>query len=412
MKNKTKGISRILTAFLAVMLCVTAFSIPAFAYGSDPAGEAAETTGGIEPGKEETGKADTTADTDKPEADKEAEPLAESDLADLFSALFGSKVSITATDDGIQITTGSAEEKAPGQTGTVTTNGGNLNVRTGAGLDNNAFTQLPNGATVEVIGTDGDWIQVLLPERVGYVHSDYLTVTDAKPEVGATGGGSFSLSLDKEELSSLWELFTGSGGSAALTPDGNLSLIDDIGSATQTGKQFITVETKTGNVFYLIIDRDDEGEETVHFLNQVDEADLLALMEDGESTTTAAVCICTTKCKAGAVNTNCPVCKTNMTECCGPEPQEDQPEETEAPQEEDKSSGSGAGGLIVFLVVALAGGGAALYYFKFRKPKTETKGSDDLDEYDFGDDEDLEDEEPETEFDPDTDFAEEQEDEE
>lgn len=412
MKNKTKGISRILTAFLAVMLCVTAFSIPAFAYGSDPAGEAAETTGGIEPGKEETGKADTTADTDKPEADKEAEPLAESDLADLFSSLFGSKVSITATDDGIQITTGSAEEKAPGQTGTVTTNGGNLNVRTGAGLDNNAFTQLPNGATVEVIGTDGDWIQVLLPERVGYVHSDYLTVTDAKPEVGATGGGSFSLSLDKEELSSLWELFTGSGGSAALTPDGNLSLIDDIGSAPQTGKQFITVETKTGNVFYLIIDRDDEGEETVHFLNQVDEADLLALMEDGNNTAPAASCTCTTKCKAGAVNTNCPVCKTNMTECCGPEPQEDQPEETEAPQEEDKSSGSGAGGLIVFLVVALAGGGAALYYFKFRKPKMETKGSDDLDEYDFGDDEDLEDEEPETEFDPEADFVSEQEDEE
>ncbi len=144
----------------------------------------------------------------------------------------------------------------------------------------------------------------------------------------------------------------------------------------------------------------------------MDEADLLALMEDGENTPTAAVCNCTTKCKAGAVNTNCPVCKTNMTECCGPEPQENKPEETKAPQGEAKSSGSGAGGLIVFLVVALAGGGAALYYFKFRKPKAETKGSDDLDEYDFGDDEDLEDEEPETEFDPEADFVSEQEDEE
>ena len=190
-------------------------------------------------------------------------------------------------------------------------------------------------------------------------------------------------------------MFTGSqtgGGSAALTPDGNLTLIDDIGSTTQRGKQFITVGTKTGNVFYLIIDRDDEGKETVHFLNQVDEADLLALMEDDQTGSTASVCTCTTKCKAGAVNTNCPVCKNNMSECTGPEPQE-----TEAPQEEPKNSGSGVGGLIVFLVVALSGGGAALYYFKFKKPKADTKGSDDLDEYDFGDDEDFEDEAPEVE---------------
>ena len=43
------------------------------------------------------------------------------------------------------------------------------------------------------------------------------------------------------------------------------------------------------------------------------------------------------------------------------------------------------------------GWGAALYYFKFKKPRADTKGSDDLDEYDFGDDEDLEDEVPETE---------------
>ena len=395
MKNKTKRISRILTAILAVMLCVTAFSIPAFAHGADPTGEAAETSGGIEPEKEESDKTGTVA-TNKPEADKEAAPLTEGEIADLFSALFGSKVSITATDDGIQITTGNAEEKAPGQTGTVTTNGGNLNVRTGAGLDHNAFTQLPNGATVEVIGTDGDWIQVLLPERVGYVHSDYLTVSDTITE--STAEGSFFLSLDEEELAALLGLFTGSqtGGSAALTPDGNLTLIDDIGSTTQSVKQFITVETKTGNIFYLIIDRDDEGKETVHFLNQVDEADLLALMEDGQKGSTASVCTCTTKCKAGAVNTNCPVCKNNMSECTGPEPQETQPQETEAPQEEPKNSGSGTGGLIVFLVVAMAGG-AALYYFKFKKPRADTKGSDDLDEYDFGDDENLEDEAPETE---------------
>ena len=66
-----------------------------------------------------------------------------------------------------------------------------------------------------------------------------------------------------------------------LTPDGNLTLVDDFGSA-QSGKQFLTVTTKSGEFFYIIIDRDDKGNDTVHFLNKVDEADLLSLMEEEE----------------------------------------------------------------------------------------------------------------------------------
>ena len=171
-----------------------------------------------------------------------------------------------------------------------------------------------------------------------------------------------------------------------VTPKGNAALVDDFFG----DKQLITVTTKAGNYFYILIDRANEDKETaVHFLNQVDDADLQALLEDGKAA--PETCTCTTKCEAGAVNTNCPVCKTNMTECTGPEPEPQEPEETEPPQEEEAKS-TGMGGLVVFLVVALIGGGAALYFFKFKKPKADTKGGDELDEYDFGEDEDDEDE--------------------
>lgn len=257
-----------------------------------------------------------------------------------------------------------ADAQETKQIGTVTTNGGNLNVRTGAGLDNTAFTQLPNGTVVDVIGRDGDWVKILLPARVGYVYGSYLTVTDAVDSTASIGGMT--------------------GGSDALTPDGNLTLIDDIGTSTKAGKQFITLESKNGNVFYMIIDRDDEGEETVHFLNQVDEADLMALTGEEE---TPAVCSCPTKCAAGAVNTSCPVCAVNMTECVGKEAKPEVPAEPTEPAAEEPEKKSGVGGILVVLLIVSLGGGAAFYIFKQKKAKPQTKGSADLDDYDYGEDE-------------------------
>ena len=193
-------------------------------------------------------------------------------------------------------------------------------------------------------------------------------------------------------------------GDEPLTPDGNLSLIDDImqdesyyvsDEKVVEDKQFITVQSKNGNYFYIVIDRSGDTE-NVYFLNLVDEADLMALMEDGNSGETVA-CTCTDKCVAGNVNTSCPVCKNNMSECAGkdavsttPEPDTATDPDADANADEDgEKSGSNTGLLLVVLVLALAGGGA-LYWFKFRKPKADTKGSDDLDDYDYGEVEDDE----------------------
>jgi len=186
----------------------------------------------------------------------------------------------------------------------------------------------------------------------------------------------------------------------AFTPDGNMTLIDDFlqievpgdEETEQVEKQFITVQSKNGNTFYIVIDRNGETE-NVYFLNLVDEADLMALMESEEGETAVPTCSCTDKCVIGAINTNCEICRTNMSECTGKEPVVE-PEPTEPvdePTEEPKSTN-----FLPIIVVLIAGaGGFAVYWFKFRKPKTKTSGSSDLDDYDFGEDDEDYDEETE-----------------
>ena len=175
------------------------------------------------------------------------------------------------------------------------------------------------------------------------------------------------------------------------TPDGNLSLIDDFSytgvdaDGNAIGKQFITVQSKTGNYFFIIIDRAGDTE-NVYFLNMVDEADLLALIDEPEETEEPApvVCTCDDKCYAGHVDTSCPVCAVNMSECTGKEPQ---PEPTTAPVEQEPEMPKKSGGnpaLVIVLLLAV-GGGAAYYFLKVKgKAKPKTKGSTDLDDYDYG----------------------------
>lgn len=154
-----------------------------------------------------------------------------------------------------------------------------------------------------------------------------------------------------------------------------------------TNKQFITVETRNGHTLYIVIDYDkllDEEEERyqTYFLNPVDEADLMALLEDGQAEEKPAACTCAEKCQAGAVNTTCPVCAVNMSECAGKAPEV----EPEPEPEPEKESGSGDA-LVLILLLAALGGGGAFAYIKFIKPKQGAKVSADPDDYEFEDEE-------------------------
>lgn len=161
---------------------------------------------------------------------------------------------------------------------------------------------------------------------------------------------------------------------AGFTEDGTF-VTRDLLYDEHTNKQFITVQTSGGNTFYIIIDYDkpvdEDGEQyQTYFLSVVDETDLLAAAEAAGIELPA--CECTDKCMAGAVNTDCPVCATNMTECVGvapevepttdPEPVDDT--EPEQPKLESNSTGT----IILIVAVALIGGVGA-WYFKIYRPK-------------------------------------------
>jgi hypothetical protein len=132
--------------------------------------------------------------------------------------------------------------------------------------------------------------------------------------------------------------------------------VDDISGEQSNDKQFITVVTKSGNYFYLVIDRADD-KENIHFLNLVDEADLLAIIEADKKPAPAPA----------------PV------EATEPEPEP-------APEPEKSNAGS----ILTVLLVLGALGGGAFYYFKIYKPKQDAQGPavTELDEFEFDADED------------------------
>ena len=154
-----------------------------------------------------------------------------------------------------------------------------------------------------------------------------------------------------------------------------------------TNKQFITVQGRDGNIFYIVIDYDaqvdgDEEKYMVYFLNQVDEADMSALVKTEDKP--PAICSCTDKCAVGAVNTSCGICSVNLSECVGKEPEPEPDPEPAVPEPEEPAKKTNFGPMVVLLIMVLASVGAVCC-LKFFKKKPDVTGSADLNDYDYGD---------------------------
>ena len=164
-----------------------------------------------------------------------------------------------------------------------------------------------------------------------------------------------------------------------LTPDGNLEIVDDI---VHEDKQFITVKSRSGAEFYIVIDRSRDSD-NVYFLNQVDDVDLFALLEEDS----AASCSCKEKCTVGAVNSDCLVCRMDMKSCKG---KVSEVKSETISDSEPAEIGKKQNILPVILIVVVIGGGAVIGFLKMRKNKPKVASVPDFDD-DTDDDDFVED---------------------
>lgn len=138
---------------------------------------------------------------------------------------------------------------------------------------------------------------------------------------------------------------------------GNGQLLDDI--TDDETKQFLTVQTKNGNTFFMVIDRS-RNSENVYMLSLVDEYDLAEFLEEETE----------------------PMAEEKPAVVI----EEPQPEPVaEEPQTEPEKAGMNMGAVLTILVLG-AGVVGGYYYFKILKPKRdeEEAESEDLEFYDGG----------------------------
>lgn len=156
-----------------------------------------------------------------------------------------------------------------------------------------------------------------------------------------------------------------------LTPKGNAQLVDDV--SDNENLQFITVTARNGNVFYFVIDKGAQSE-NVYFLNTVDESDLEALVEKSDKKPTA------TAKPEQTENT----AETDLTE----NDKKNTNSKTEKSEQTEQNRQKNNSGLFIILALAAAAGIGG-YYYKVILPKKKLEQADDLDDFDF-EDEDTE----------------------
>ena len=397
-------IKKKLTAMIAVLLvCVMLFPTAVFAYAPDEESTPAETqTAQSADAVAPADTAETVGTTEQACTDESGEDntlpfdtdvvttlLAgmDSEILEVLKehpkliAMFLPTLHVTVREGSVTISIDKQEQEDPGRTGTVSTQGSNLNVRTGPSTGYDIITQLMNGTDVKVLGEKDGWYQIEIPARYGYVCGEYLRVNDI-PSTQTDDGYSFD--IDQATILSFLELFQGmmepaeTQPSHGLTPSGNLTLVDDLGVRNGEGQQFVTLVTKNGNYFYLIIDRDEKGEETVHFLNMVDERDLFALMEDDEKAAYESQMAAEQAAKEAAEKAAAEAAsQTGESETQKPE---------DEPAKESKKTNL-APILIIIVLMAAAGGG---WFFMQTKKKKKAESAPDPDaDYTDDDEEDY-----------------------
>ena len=156
-----------------------------------------------------------------------------------------------------------------------------------------------------------------------------------------------------------------------LTPKGNAQLVDDV--SDNENLQFITVTARDGNVFYFVIDKGAQSE-NVYFLNTVDESDLEALIEKSDKKPTATA--------KSEQTENTAETDSTETDKKNTDSKTEKSEQSEQKQQKNNS------GLFIILALAAAAGIGG-YYYKVILPKKKLEQADDLDDFDF-EDEDTE----------------------